>query len=291
MSPSMAWVGNGVVPREEARVSIDDFAFRYGAACFETMLARHGRVFRLDTHLDRLERGVSGLRAIPPARDLLQRAIAETLAANGLTEASVRLTVTAGSGRVPDLDRASEPLVVVTADALPEAAAPARLRVSTVRLDQRRSLREAKSAQFLPYLLARAEAHDAGADDALMLDRAGRIAEAATANVFLVQGERLLTPSLESGALAGVTRTVVLEIARSLGVMMVETDVTPSELGRAGAVFLTSSVAGLRPVALIEGSPPACDPLTWRAPDGPHPLVERLQKAYEALVEQECTGA
>jgi branched-chain amino acid aminotransferase len=217
----MAWVGDAVVPREEARVPIDDFGFRYGAACFETMLARHGRVFRLEAHLDRLERGLTGLRSTPPGRDLLRRAVAETLAANALAEASVRLTVTAGSG---------------------------------------------------------------------MLDRAGRISEAATANVFIMQGERLLTPSLESGPLPGVTRAVVLEIARREGVLVVEADVTPSDLARAAAVFLTSSVAGLRPVALIEGSPPACDPITWRAPERTHPLVERLQKAYDALVEQECAG-
>ena len=290
MSPSIAWVGDAIVPREEARVPIDDFGFRYGAACFETMLARHGKVFRLAAHLDRLERGLTGLRATPPARDLLRRAVAETLAANALTEASVRLTVTAGSGTAPDLDVASAPLVVVTADPLPPAASAARLRISTVRVDQRRSLREAKNAQFLPYLLARAEAHDAGADDALLLELAGRIAEAATANVFIVQGERLLTPSLESGPLPGVTRAVVLEVARREGVLVVEADVTPSDLARAGAVFITSSLVGLRPVALIEGSPPACDPVTWRAPERPHPLVERLQKAYDALVEQECAG-
>ncbi|GMU41488.1 MAG: branched-chain amino acid aminotransferase [Chloroflexota bacterium] len=290
MSPGMAWLNGATVPREEARVSIDDFGFRYGAACFETMLARHGRVFRLDAHLDRLERGVAGLRATPPARDLLRRAIDETLAANALTEASVRLTVTPGSGHAPDLDVARDPNVVVTADALGPPPSPARLRISTVRVDQRRSLRSAKHAQFLPYLLARAEAHEAGADDALMLDRAGRIAEGATANVFLVQGQRLVTPSLESGALPGVTRAVVLELAQRLAIVAVEEDVTPSDLGRAGAVFLTSSVAGLRPVASIEGAPPACDPVLWRAPETPHPLVERLQKEYEALVERECAG-
>lgn len=286
----MAWVNGATVPRDEARVSIDDFGFRYGVACFETMLARHGRVFRLEAHLDRLERGLQGLRATPPPRDLLHRAVGETLAANGLEEASVRLTVTPGNGHAPDLDVASGPNIAVTADPIGPAPAPARLRVSTVRVDQRRSLRSAKHAQFLPYLLARAEAHDAGADDALMLDRAGRIAEGATANVFLVQGQRLVTPSLESGALPGVTRAVVLELAQRLAIVAVEEDVTPSDLGRASAVFLTSSVVGLRPVASIEGAPPACDPVSWRAPEAPHPLVERLQKEYEALVERECAG-
>lgn len=289
MSPAQAWVGGRLVAREEARVPIDDAGFRYGAACFETMLARRGVVFRLDAHLARLEGGLASLRVTPPVREALRRAVVETLAANALTEASVRLTVTTGTTQAPDLSSAHDPLIVVTADPLlPASDEPVRLRVSTVRVDQRRSLREAKTAQFVPYLLARAEAREAGADDALMLDRAGRISEAATANVFLMQGERLLTPSLEAGPLPGVTRAAVLEVARQAGVLAVETDVTPSDLARASAVFLTSSLAGLRAVASIEGSPPACDPVSWRAPAGEHPLLARLREGYEALVDREC---
>src|SRR5690606_39837636 len=99
----LAWLDGELVARERARVPADDFAFRYGAACFETMLARGGRVFRLDAHLERLRAGLGAMGVQPPDPALLASAVEETLRANRLAEASVRLTVTAGQGRAPDL--------------------------------------------------------------------------------------------------------------------------------------------------------------------------------------------
>ncbi|MDA0301932.1 MAG: aminotransferase class IV [Chloroflexi bacterium] len=280
-----AWVDGAVVPRDEARVSIDDFAVRYGAACFETMLARGGRVFRLDAYLDRLEAGLRGMGVTPPARAELAHAIAETLAANALTEASVRLAVTAGRGPAPDLARAATPGVIVTADPVPPPALPPRLRVVATRVDARRPLAGAKTAQFLPYLLARAEARATGADDALLLNHEGAVVEAATANIFLLRAGGLETPPLVDGPLPGVTRAAVIEVARGLGIPVVERTLTLHDVALAEAVLLTSSVAGIVAAAsVVARRPEAVLHLDWQAQDPAPALLERLREAYAGLV-------
>lgn len=287
--PSMAWVGDRLVRRDKAAIPLDDFAARYGAACFETMLVRNGRVFRLDAHLDRLAAGLHGMGVEPPAAGVVRDAIEATLAASGLHDASLRLAVSAGSGHRPDLDAARAPLMTLTADPLPSPPPSPHLRVVSVRLDERRPLREAKTANFLPYLLARREARHAGADDALLLNHAGDVAEAATANVFALLDGVLVTPAIESGPLAGITRAALIEVARSLDVLVAERTIVLDDLARAEAVLLTSSIAGLVPVASIEAAPPASPgTLSWRAPSPGSPAAERLRAAYEALVAREC---
>ena len=280
-----AWVDGAVVPREEARISIDDFAVRYGAACFETMLARGGSVFRLDAHLDRLAAGLRAMGVAPPERAALADAVEATLSANALTEASVRLTVTAGRGHAPDLARASTPGVIVTADPLPPPPAPSRLHVVATRIDARRPLAAAKTAQFLPYLLARAEARAAGADDALLLNHDGAIVEAATANVFLLRAGGLETPPLTDGPLPGVTRAVVIEVARSLGMPVVERSLGLSDLALAEAVLLTSSVAGIIPAAsVLAARPEAPANLDWHAREPAPAALAALTQAYDRVI-------
>ena len=288
----MAWVRDRLVARDGASVPLDDFATRYGAACFETMLARHGRIFRLDAHLDRLTLGLRGMGVEPPSAEAFRTAIDATLAANGLREASLRLVVSAGSGHAPSLDAADAPLITLTADPLPAAPVSPRLRVVSVRLDEHRPLRDAKTANFLPYLLARREARQAGADDALLLNHAGDVAEAATANIFAFIGGTLVTPSLDSGPLPGITRAALIEVARSLTIPVEERPVAPGDLARAEAVLLTSSIVGPVPVATIEGAPPASPVgIEWRASAVEPAVVALLRAAYEALVERECAVA
>lgn len=286
----LAWVEGQLVPREEARLSIDDFGFRYGAACFETMLARHGVVFRLERHLDRLESGLQLLGVTPPSRVALGAAIRQTLEANGLEDASVRLTVTAGVGHAPDLAGAVRPAVVVTVDPLPPRPSPARLEVVSVRLDEGRPWRVAKVAQFLPYLLARQEAQARGADDALLLNHRGHLAEAATSNLFLLTDTALVTPSLASGPLPGVTREAVLEIARAEGISVSEGEYEIDVLMAANGAFLSASL-GLRVIQSISARPDVAGVgVDWVSSEPDHPVFRRLLAGYEALVERECGG-
>ena len=285
MTSGIAWVDGDLVPREEARVSIDDFGFRYGLACFETMLARHGRVFRLTEHLDRLEASLALFRAPAPARTVLRRAITATLKANGLSDASIRLSVTPGSGTRPALPAAGSPTVVITVDAVGPPPPPARLWVSSVRLDASRPWRAAKTAQFAPYLLARAEAMERGLDDALLLDQRGHVAEAATSNAFFLIAGVLLTPPLSDGPLPGVTRGAILQAAAELRIASREATVTLHDLERVEAAFLTSSIVGLATVRSI-GWEEGGQRHLWQPP-GDAPMVASLQEAYERRVDAE----
>jgi branched-chain amino acid aminotransferase len=287
--PPAAWLDGRLVPRAEARVPIDDLGFLYGAACFETMRAAGGFVFRLDRHLARLARGLALLGVAPPDSDALHAAVDATIEANALPEARVRLTVAAGPGGGPDLASAGPPRVLVTADPLSARPAAARLEVGDWRVDERSPLRAAKTANYLPYLLARTKARAAGFEDALMRNSRGDVAEAATANLFAVLDGRLTTPPPEDGPLPGVTQEAVIECARSLGHDVVEAAIPLALLERASEVFLTNSIVGVWPVAEIGGAD-----MTWRAPSTPSGMGEvtaALASSYERLTAEERDAA
>ena len=275
------WLAGALVPAAEAAIPIDDLGFLYGAACFETMRVYGGVAFRLEAHLDRLDRGLAGMGIRAPAREELRHAIDATLDANGLREARVRLTVSAGSARGrPDLTQSDGPRLLVVAEPVSEPPPPARLIVASTRLDSDRPLRESKTANYLPWLLALAEARRAGADEALLLNREGEIAEAATANCFAVVAGTLVTPPLEAGPLPGVTRAVVLECARTAGVPVAERALTLAGLADADELFLTNGVWEVRPVAEVREH--------WTTETVPGPLTRLLGAAYRETVASEC---
>ena len=273
------WLDGALVPRAEARVSIDDLGFLYGAACFETMRAFNGVVFRLERHFDRLEAGLARLGVVAPGRAALRAAIEATLAANALREARIRLTVSAGRGQGrPDLASAEAPTVLIVAEPAPPELPPARLLVASHRLDAGRALATAKTANYLLSLVALAEARAAGCDEALMLNHAEEIAEGATSNVFLVVGGALVTPRIEDGPLPGVTREVVLECAARLGLAAEERATGLHALSAADEVFLTNSIVGLRPVASVLD--------WWDAPALPGLVTSALTREYAALTRE-----
>ena len=282
------WLNGSLLPRAEARVPIDDRGFLYGAACFETLRASGGAVFRLGRHLDRLEAGLRAMGADPPPRDVLRAAIGGTLEANALPEARVRLTVSAGTGGArPGLETADALLVLVTAQPVPEAVAPSRALVVRVATD--RPLAFAKTANYLGPLLALEEARRAGLDQALLLDRAGEVVEASTANVFAVLGGEggeslLVTPPLEAGALPGVTREAVLECARGLGLETEERRLPLAELLAAREALLTNSIAAVQPLAELRDGERRYE---FEAPGS---ATRALIEAYRELVARECGG-
>ena len=278
---STVWLDGALLPRAEASVSIDDLGFLYGAACFETMRASAGRVFRLERHLERLASGLAALGVRPPSRETLCEAVQATLEANALAEARVRLTVSAGRGAGrPDLSAPSAPTVLVVAEPRLAPPAAARLAVAPQRLDERRPLRGAKTANYLLSLLALAGAREGGSDEALLLNHAGHVAEAATANLFAVIEGELVTPTLDDGPLPGVTREAVLECAQALRVRASERSLTLERVLGADELFLTNSVAGVRPVAAVDER--------WRAERCPGPITAAVSVAYERLVQAEC---
>ncbi|MBM3859483.1 MAG: branched-chain amino acid aminotransferase [Verrucomicrobia bacterium] len=255
-STNFAYVNGNIVPETEARVSIFDRGFLHGDGAFETMRAYAGAIFLLDQHLARLTESLAALQipAPPPSRIHIR----ELLGRNAIRDGVVRLTVTRGCG---------QPTVVITAQ--PRTFAPRALRAIISSIRVHRQLARHKTASRLPYTLARLEAERAGADEALLLNETGQIAEFSASNIFVVKDAMLYTPSLDDGTLPGVTRSVVLDLAQNLGIPTHQTTLPKELLDTAAEVFATNSLIEIAPV------------VTWsRAND----ITARLQAAYRTMV-------
>ena len=279
------YLNGALVPRSEARLSIDDHGFLYGYGLFETMRAYNGVIFLLDCHLRRLAEGAGaiGLADRLAGIDLAQ-ACRDTLAANGLKEARLRLTVSGGAGTaLPWVEVGGEPTVLVTARPY-QPPPPKKYEEGFCVLlsSQRRcrtSLAQVKSVSYLASVLARREAADAGCDEALLLDEAGFIAEGAVSNVFFVRAGRLLTPSLESGVLPGVTRQAVMELAVAGGIEVAGGETAPADLEHCAEAFLTNSLMEVMPlVAVREG-----DSEIIIGDGQPGPVTRRLMDDYRRM--------
>jgi branched-chain amino acid aminotransferase len=281
-------VDGELVPASEATVSVRDRGFMYGDAAFETLRSYNGTPFRWDEHADRLEAtcetlGFAG--ALPPP-GVLRARVAETLAANDLTEAYVRLSVTRGvqPGKLSP-DAAVDPTVVVLVRELPRGGTsgervwdgPARLRtVETERIPDAAVPSAAKTHNYLNGILARLELRGTDADEALVCTRDGTLTEGATSNLFFVQEETLRTPAASLPLLPGVTRGVVLACAESLGIPVETGRYGPGALADATEVFVTNSTWELRPVAAVDGRSVAVGSVTRRLQTAFDERVDRL---------------
>ncbi len=277
-------LNGSLLPSVEARIAALDYGFLYGYGLFETMRAYAGRVFRLDRHLHRLARSAETLEIIVDTA-VLRSAITETIVANHLGDARVRLTVSAGEcASVPDPASYTRPTVLVVAGEyrpLPEDAYRRGYRAVTasLRRNHRSPLVRIKSLNFAENLLARQEARRAGVDEAVLLNDRDRIAEASMSNLFAVTGNALRTPPLDAGLLAGVTRETVLELAQRLGIVAVEDDITLDELRQVDEAFLTNSVIEVMPLTGLDGQ---------AIGDGAAgPVTLKLRGAYRELVRSE----
>ncbi|MYB41552.1 MAG: 2-keto-4-methylthiobutyrate aminotransferase [Chloroflexi bacterium] len=283
------WLNGALLPPSEASVPIDDRGFLYGAACFETLRAFGGAAFRLGRHLDRLEAGLRAMGVEPPPRDGGAGGPPVRVRAHARPGPRVPLTVSAGTGGArPGLGPAGAPLVLVTAQPVPESVAPARALVARgTRVTVDRPLPFAKTVNYLGPLLALEEARRAGLDQALLLDLDGDVVEASTANVFAVLGGEdgdslLVTPPLEAGALPGVTREAVLECARGLRIEAAERRLPLAELLAAREALLTNSIVGVQPLAELR------DGERSHHFEAPGPVTRALAAAYREAVAREC---
>jgi len=283
MMTEIIYFNGHLVPRAEAKLSPFDHGFLYGYGLFETMRAYEGHIFRLDRHLTRLRCSAEslGLRAKLDAFDL-ENACVETLQANKLKDARLRLTITAGEGDMtPDLNTCSNLTVLVAAKnfvPLPPEKYEQGFKavLSFLRRDSQSPLSRLKCTCYVSNILARMEAKAAGCDEAIMLNELDYIAEGSTANIFLVSKGELSTPSLESGILPGITREAVLEIARDLNIKTVERQVELRELSRAEEAFVTNSIIEVMPLTWLNGEPIGTGK--------PGKLTRNLMAAYKELV-------
>ena len=268
-APGHVWVDGRIVGAAEPVLTAFDRGFQLGDGIFETLRARGGRPTELDAHVARLRRPAAGLGFELP-EDLeptLTRAIAELLEAEALGgpdgDASIRITVSRGPffgrGLLPP-DEHPEPTIVVQAWPVPPTPAHhlevgLHLVASRVRRDPESPLASLKTTSRADFVIARLEAREAGADDALFLTIDGFLSEATSANVFLVRDGELATPSLACAILPGTTRDWILRWAADAGLKPVEGLLTTRDLHEADEAFLSSSVAGILPVTRFEGAP------------------------------------
>jgi branched-chain amino acid aminotransferase len=246
------------LPGRLAAVSVWDHGLLYGDGVFEGIRLYGGCFFRIAEHIDRLYAGLGSL-AIPIPFRAEREAIeicAEVVRRNRLEDAHVRLVVTRGIGR-PGLDPSNCPTPTVLAMAYPMASNPARSPLSLVSSSVRRTGlgsvdAKIKSLNYLASVLAKYSALHAGADDALMLDPDGGVAEATGANVFAVRGNVICTPPT-TYALEGITRRTVLELADSAGWPVDVRTLSCHDLYTADEVFLCGTAAEITPVATIDG--------------------------------------
>ena len=269
---------------EAAAVSVFDRGFLYGDGLFETLRVVRGRPFIWDAHLDRFTRGADVLRLRPPLTSVEMRRAADRLIQfNALPDAVLRITLTRGPGpRGYSPKGADKPTLVMTLHPAPQPVAKkavgVRLITSSRRVPADDPLTNVKTCNKLFHVLARAEADASGVDDALLLNTRGHLAEVTASNLFWISFGILETPPARAGALMGITRGVVCELARKLGLATGEAEATPEVLRHASGVFLTNSITGI--IAVLE--------LDGKAVRG-SPIVKRLQAAYKAMLRQESS--
>jgi len=277
----VVYVDGDWLKKSQASVSVYDHGFLYGDGVFEGIRVYDGVIFRFKEHLDRLYDSAKSIKLrIPLSPEEMTKAVIDTLKRNDLKDAYIRLVVSRGVGDLGvDPRKCRTPSVIVITEYLdPTYGTVAKEKgitaiISSVRRDMvDATTHEIKSLNYLNSVLAKLEATDAGADDALMLDRSGFVSEATTTNLFIVKDGELFTPPTSAGILPGVTRRRVIKLARELGYNMYEKGLTPYAVTNADEAFLTGTLAEIVPLVKIRGIVIG---------DGrPGPITKRVMEAF-----------
>jgi branched-chain amino acid aminotransferase len=270
---------------KNAKVSVFDHGLLYGDGVFEGIRAYNGRVFKLKEHIDRLFYSAKAiLLEIPMRHAEVMKAVTETCRKNKLRDGYIRLVVTRGVGTLGlNPNRCKRPSVIVIADRIqlyPKDLYERGMAIVTV--PTTRNLHNAvnpaiKSLNYLNNILAKIEANIAGVEEAIMLNADGYVAECTGDNIFIIKEGQMFTPPLSAGALYGITRGVVLELARDSGIPASEPNLTRYDLFNADECFLTGTGAELIPVTKIDGR--------IIGTGKPGPVTRQLVQNYHALTQ------
>lgn len=273
--------------KEAAKVSVFDHGLLYGDGVFEGIRIYNRRIFRLDAHLDRLYASAQALAlAVPLAPAAMRTLVQDAVRRNRQEDGYIRLIITRGAGDlgIDPLTCPHSSVIIIVTDI---RVYPRELYAGGVKMitsATRQVSHDAfdprvKSLNYLKNILAKIDAQRAGAHEAIMLNSAGYIAECTADNLFVVRRGGLLTPSPHDGALEGVTRGSVLELATEAGIEAAQAHLTRYDVYTADECFVTGTGAELMPVAQVDGRPIA---------DGkPGPITRRLTEAFHALVRHE----
>ncbi len=276
-------INGRLIPAAEATVSIFDRGLLYGDGIFETIRVYDGRLFQFDEHLRRLKQSARAIGlSLPRQVATLHRQMEELLTANRLRHALLRLTITRGIGP-PGLDPPARVRPTLFIFARPFSGYPiARYRagitavIATIRrAPPSATPTHAKSLNYLANILAKRDATERGADDALLLNSTGDLCEGTTSNLFFVTSGALYTPAATTGLLEGITRRIVLTLARRNAIAIHEGAFPPADLTAADEAFLTNTSYELMPVVRVDGR---------KIGNGtPGPITRRLHRAFVAL--------
>ena len=272
-TPRIIWINGALVPEDEARISPFDHGWLVGDAVFETLIIVRGMPFCARRHLERLAYSGAHLGVTVPNADVLREAMIAVAAANGLREGRLRITVSSGIGPLGSNRGDSPPTATVAAT--PQPPWPAATAVATVEwtINERSPLAGLKTVSYGANVRALAAAKAAGASEAIFANTQGHLCEGTGSNVFLVHQGRLITPSLASGCLAGVTRQLVIELTGA-----VEEDGPLSALAAADEAFLTSTTRDVHPIHSVDGHP---------LPAAPGPATKAAAQAFADLKAKE----
>jgi branched-chain amino acid aminotransferase len=254
------YINGKLFDKDDAKVSVYDHGLLYGDGVFEGIRIYNGKVFRHDEHLTRLYESAKHIALeIPLAVGDLKKAVEDTVRANGLTEGYIRLVVTRGPGSLGLDPRGCKPNVIVIADTIslyPRELYESGLKIVTASLirNHPNALNpRIKSLNYLNNILAKIEAIRAGCLEALMLNHKGEVAECTGDNVFVIKHGAIRTPPTDAGILEGVTRNVVMELAREAGIPLVEATLTRHDIYAADECFLTGTAAEVIAVTECDG--------------------------------------
>jgi branched-chain amino acid aminotransferase len=278
------WLNGELVEEEAAKLTVLDHGTLYGDGVFEGIRVYGGRLFKCQAHVDRLFDSAKYIRlAIPYTKQELTDAMKETVAANGVADGYIRLVVTRGPGTLglspfkcpaPNAFIIADQIALYPKEMYEEGMAV--IVAKTVRTSPRMLAPVVKNLNYLNNILAKIEAIDAGVAEAIMLNEHGNIAECTGDNLFIVAGGKALTPPPEAGILVGITRGVVIDLARRLGIPVAERDVNVDALYAADECFLTGTAAEVISVTSVDGG---------TIGDGrPGPVTQKLLSAFRQYI-------
>ncbi|MCP5005173.1 MAG: branched-chain-amino-acid transaminase [Planctomycetes bacterium] len=258
------YINGKFYPKEDAKISVFDHGLLYGDGIFEGIRCYNGHVFKLNKHIDRLFNSAKAIALkIPLSQDEIKHAVKATLDTNNLTEDSyIRLIVTRGIGKLGlDPFNCSEAQVIIITDFIelyPKDLYEKGLEtiiVPTIRNHYEALNPKIKSLNYLNNILAKIECINAGAAEGIMLNKDGYVAEGTGDNIFIIKGNKIITPPTCAGILVGITRNVVIELATGEGMVVKEEQITRYDLYVADECFLTGTAAEIIPVVKIDGRP------------------------------------
>jgi branched-chain amino acid aminotransferase len=280
----LVYIDGEYYPKSQAKISVFDHGLLYGDGVFEGIRAYKGVVFKLREHIERLYSSAKVIMLnIPLTKEEMINAVLETLRKNNLQDAYIRLLVTRGVGDLGlDPRKCPKPTVIVITDTIKLYSSEAKEKgIKALIVWVRRNpvdtvSHEVKSLNYLNSVLGKIEANIAGFDEAICLDKNGHISEGVGENLFIVKNGKLITPPSSIGLLVGITREVVIKLAEKLGYVVVERNITPTDLLTADEAFFTGTAAEITPIVQVNGR------IIGKGKPGP--ITRSLMNEFEKLL-------